>query len=62
MLIQCFPQDKKKEGGIWAALCIVHFIEGILSFDVYTWKEGVLQERRGVLHPLPFGGNTVIQV
>ena len=47
------PRIKKNGGGGGSAisLCLVHFIEGILSFDVCTWKEGVLQDRRGVLHP-----------
>ena len=27
-------------GQLAIGLCIIHFIEGILYFDVYTWKEG----------------------
>ena len=49
-------------GGNWTAigLCIIHFIEGILSFDVYTWKGGgCSRKEEGCCTPLPpFGGNT----
>ena len=50
------------KGGIWTAcyaigLCIVHFVGGILSFDVYTWKEGGApgKKRGAALHFPPLG-------
>ena len=69
MLIQCFPQDKKKGGGIgqllsyWSVYCT--FIEDILSFDVYTWKEGGAPGKKRGAAPPSFWGkhcNTSIAV
>ena len=52
LVIQCFPRIKKKGGGdLDSCLCI---FEGILSFDVYTWKE------EGGCTPLPPLGETLV--
>ena len=54
---QCSTRIKKKGGrggfgqllSCWSVHC-THFIEGLLSFDVYTWKEGGCSGQE-VLHP-----------